>query len=100
MSATEGSMKSAATISAGTGVLLAALMGVASAAPKIRAYLSAAIADPGQPEADTKCDSYYIPATVIAFVGVKPGTEVANLRIWDGYKSRIFSKIAGPKGCV
>ena len=93
-------MKSVATISAGTGVLLAALMGVASAAPKIPPYLSAAIADPGRPEADTKRDAYYNPAPVIAFAGVKPGAKVADFLIWDGYYSRIFSKIVGPKGFV
>jgi len=38
-------MKLAVTVSAGTGVLLAAFAGLAHAAPKIPAYLSAAIAD-------------------------------------------------------
>jgi predicted methyltransferase len=64
------------------------------------AYLNKAIADDGRPAADIKRDVFYKPAEVIAFAGAKPGMKIADFMAGDGYYSRIFSRIVGPKGYV
>lgn len=64
------------------------------------AYVSAAVADPARPPADTKRDSDRKPAELIAFAGIKPGDKVADLLPGGGYFTRIFSKIVGPQGHV
>jgi predicted methyltransferase len=63
-------------------------------------YLDAAIADGERPATDTKRDPYFKPAQVLAFADVRPGMKVADFMPGDGYYSRIFSRIVGPKGYV
>jgi predicted methyltransferase len=75
-------------------------MSISSAAPKIPAYITAAVADPNRPEADTKRDADRKPADCIAFAGIKPGDKVADLIPGRGYFTRIFSKVVGDKGWV
>jgi predicted methyltransferase len=62
--------------------------------------LTAAIADPSRPPADTARDADRKPAQVIAFSGLKPGDKVADLIPISGYFTRIFAKVVGPKGHV
>src|ERR1700743_762670 len=60
--------------------------------------ITAAVADKGRPEADTKRDADRKPAEVVAFAGVKPGMVVEELFPGGGYYTRILSKVVGPKG--
>lgn len=85
-----------------SGALLAACLvaGPASAAAKIPAAVSAAVADKGRPETDTARDADRKPAEVVAFAGIKKGDHVAELFPGAGYFTRIFSKVVGNKGVV
>lgn len=87
-----------------TKLLLAAAVAVgisavaAYAAPA--AYITAAVADKGRPEADTKRDADRKPAEMMEFAGVKPGQTVVDFLPGGGYFTRIFSKAVGAKGVV
>jgi len=72
----------------------------ARAAQDIPSDLSAAVADPGRPDADKQRDADRKPAAVIAFAGLKQGDKVADLLPGGGYFTRIFSKAVGSKGHV
>ncbi|MEI9889400.1 MAG: methyltransferase, partial [Caulobacteraceae bacterium] len=67
-------------------------------AQTIPAAISAAVADKGRPEADTKRDADRKPAEIVAFAGVQPGMTVEELFPGGGYYTRILSKVVGPKG--
>jgi len=83
----------------GAAVLVLSLTtGAACAAPS--AAVTAAVADKGRPEADTKRDADRKPAEMLEFAGVKPGQTVVELIPGGGYFTRIFSKAVGPKGVV
>lgn len=71
-----------------------------SAAPKIPAYITAAVANPDRPEADVKRDAERKPADCVAFAGIKPGDKVADFIPGRGYFTKIFSKVVGDKGWV
>lgn len=75
-------------------------LGVSAAAPKIPAYITAALADPARTDADRKADEYRKPADCVAFAGIKPGDKVVDLIPGRGYFTRIFSKVVGAKGWV
>jgi predicted methyltransferase len=77
---------------------LALSSGMASAAPS--AAITAAVADKGRPEADTKRDADRKPAEMLDFAGVKAGDRVADFIPGGGYFTRIFAKAVGPKGKV
>jgi len=62
--------------------------------------ITAAVADPGRPDADKARDAARKPAQVVAFAGVKPGMVVAELGSGGGYYTRILAKAVGPKGTV
>lgn len=64
------------------------------------AYITAAVADKGRPEADTKRDADRKPAETLEFAGVKPGMTVVELIPGGGYYTRILSKAVGAKGTV
>ncbi len=81
-------------------VLMMMAPGALAAAPKVPAYIAAAIADPDRPATDTKHDADRKPAETVAFTGMKPGEKVADLVPGAGYFTRIFSKVVGPKGYV
>jgi predicted methyltransferase len=87
-------------IAMGAVAALCLCVGASSAAPKIPAYITAAVADPNRPEADTKRDADRKPADSIAFAGIKPGDKVADLIPGRGYFTRLFAKVVGPKGWV
>jgi predicted methyltransferase len=80
------------------GVLAAGLCALPAFAQKPTPAITAAVADKGRPEADTKRDADRKPADVVAFAGVKPGMTVAELFPGGGYYTRILSKTVGPKG--
>ena len=77
---------------------IALTTGMAQAAPS--AAITAAVADKGRPEADSKRDADRKPAQMMEFAGVKPGSKVADFSPGGGYFTRIFSKTVGPKGKV
>ena len=70
------------------------------AGPAVPAYITAAVADTGRPEADTAQDADRKPAEVLTFVSVKPGDTVVDLMPGSGYYTRLFSRIVGPRGKV
>jgi predicted methyltransferase len=88
------------------GAALAALVAgtttvfAAAPAPKIPAYITAAVADPSRPDADRKRDADRKPAESIAFAGMKPGQRVVDMIPGKGYFTKIFSKVVGPTGWV
>jgi predicted methyltransferase len=82
--------------------LLAAftLTAPAAYAAKIPAAIAAAIADPNRPDTDRQRDANRRPAETLAFTGVKPGDQVAELLPGAGYFTRIFSKVVGSSGHI
>ncbi|HXA39560.1 MAG TPA: methyltransferase [Phenylobacterium sp.] len=89
-------MKSKLLLAAAVAVGISAA--AAYAAPA--AYITAAVADKGRPEADTKRDADRKPAEMLEFAGVKPGQTVVDLLPGGGYFTRVFAKAVGPKGVV
>jgi predicted methyltransferase len=82
-------------------ILTASLMpAVAGAAGTVPAYITAAVADPGRPDADKARDADRKPAESLAFAGVKQGEQVVDFLPGGGYFTRILSKAVGPKGHV
>jgi predicted methyltransferase len=71
----------------------------ANAAP-IPANIAAAVADSGRPDADKQRDANRKPAETLAFAGVKPGAQIAELIPGGGYFTRLFSKAVGGSGHV
>jgi len=82
-------------------VLTALTLGTtfASAAP-IPENIAAAVADPNRPDADKTRDANRKPAQTLAFTGVKPGAQIAELLPGGGYFTRLFSKAVGASGHV
>ncbi len=82
--------------------LMAALMLAATgaSAAAIPANIAAAVADASRPDADKQRDANRKPAQTLAFTGVKPGAQVAELLPGGGYFTRIFSKAVGSSGHV
>ena len=80
----------------GTALLLQA-PAIWAAAPSA---IAAAVASPDRPAADTARDALRKPDVVLAFSTIKPGDRVADIMPGQGYFTRLFSKIVGPKGRV
>lgn len=79
-------------------VSLAPAVRPAQAAMRSSKAIAAAVADPARPAADRDRDALRKPAACMAFAGVHPGMTVAELFPGEGYFTRIFSRIVGPKG--
>jgi predicted methyltransferase len=71
-----------------------------NAAAPIPANIAAAVADSNRPAADKDRDAGRKPAETLAFTGVKPGAQVAELLPGGGYFTRLFSKAVGDSGHV
>jgi predicted methyltransferase len=69
-----------------------------ASAGQIPSYVTAAISDSERPAADKGRDEVRKPADMIAFAGMKPGQAVLEILPGNGYFTRIFSKVLGPKG--
>ena len=80
------------------GALCASALAVS--AQTITPAITAAVANPDRPEADTKRDASRHPAELIAFAGVKPGQTVVEFSPGGGYFTRILAKTVGPQGHV
>lgn len=63
-------------------------------------FLMGAVTDPIRPTADRERDAERKPAELLAFAGLTPGMEVADMIPGGGYFTRIFSKAVGPSGKV
>jgi len=90
-------MKIANSLALATSFLLSV---PAYAAPPAPPYITAAVANPDRPSADTARDAQRHPADLIAFAGLKPGDQVIDFIPGGGYFTRIFANIVGPKGRV
>ena len=62
--------------------------------------IAEAIADTNRPDTDKQRDANRKPAETLAFAGVKPGDQVAELLPGAGYFTRLFSKVVGSTGHV
>ena len=84
------------------GALIAGLaLGAAAyaAGPAVRPYLAKALADPARGDM-AAVDAKRHTAELIAFSGAKPGDKVVDLIPGSGLFTRVFAKVAGPKGHV
>ena len=82
------------------GLAAAAGSAGAIAAPALSPAITAALASPDRPAADTARDGDRKPGEVIAFSGLKAGWVVADYIPGTGYYDRVFSGVVGPKGHV
>ena len=57
-------------------------------------------ATPARPAEDTARDADRKPADMVAFAGIKPGSQVADMIPGGGYFTRVFSIAVGPTGHV
>ena len=69
-------------------------------AAQIPSYITDAINAPARPAADRDSDASRQPAQVMAFFGVKPGMQVADLWAGGGYTTELLARIVGPTGKV
>jgi predicted methyltransferase len=80
------------------------IVAVTSMAPPARGKapdaIAAAVADLNRPDTDKQRDANRKPVETLAFAGVKPGDQVAELLPGGGYFTRLFSKVVGPSGHV
>jgi predicted methyltransferase len=84
----------------GAALLSACAMASPVRAAKIPEPIAAAVADANRPDADKQRDGNRKPAETLAFTGVKPGDQVAELLPGAGYYTRLFSKVVGAQGHV
>lgn len=89
---------STTTIAAGLAVALSLSAAAVAQAPP--AYVVAALADAGRPQADKDNDALRKPAEMVALAEIKPGSKVGELLPGGGYFTRIFSRVVGPPGKV
>ena len=85
------------------GAILAAtlsLTAISASGASIPGNIAAAVADANRPDADKTRDANRKPAETLAFTGVKPGAQVAELLPGGGYFTRLFSKAVGSSGHV
>ena len=71
-----------------------------ASAASIPDNIAAAVADSSRPDADKQRDANRKPAETLAFTGVKPGAQIAELLPGGGYFTRLFSKAVGGSGHV
>jgi len=62
--------------------------------------IGAILSDSSRPQEDRDRDSGRAPAEVIAFFGIGPGDDVADLLAGGGYWTRILVPLVGPEGRV
>lgn len=63
-------------------------------------YITAAVNSPDRPAADKERDASRKPAQMMAFFGIKPGMQVADLWAAGGYTTELLARIVGPTGKV
>jgi predicted methyltransferase len=80
--------------------ILTAACSVAGRAATPSPEIAAAIADPARPASDTERDANRKPAETLAVAGVRPGEIVADYAAGQGYFTRLFADVVGPRGRV
>jgi predicted methyltransferase len=90
-------MRNLGLLACATGLSLSVGTSTAIAAPQTP--LARAIADPGR-AAYRSVDARRHPAELIALADLRPGQRILDLIPGDGYWTRIFSKVVGPRGRV
>jgi predicted methyltransferase len=85
---------------AGWAFALALGLSAAPGLAQVPANLTAALADPARPAADTARDAARHPAELLALADIKPGGKVADFIIGGGYFTRILSAAVRPTGTV
>ena len=63
-------------------------------------YITAAVANPMRPAADTERDANRKPVETLSFAGVKPGDQVVEFGPGKGYYTRLLSVVVGANGKV
>ncbi len=81
-------------------LVVAMAVGMAKSSDAQSSAITAAVADPGRPAADTARDAVRKPAEMLAFAGLKSGDTVLEVLPGGGYFTRLISKAVGPKGHV
>ena len=85
------------TLTCATLLALAAIPAAHAATPP---YILTATQSSDRPAADAQRDTTRHPADLIAFAGLKPGDQVADIMPGGGYFTRLFANVVGPKGHV
>jgi len=80
--------------------LLSLLLSPALQAAEVPAHIAAAVAAPERSDKDRERDARDKPAELLAFAGVKPGMQVADVFGGGGYWSEILVRAVGPTGSV
>lgn len=93
-------MKRNGILAAALTAALAATAAYGAHKPAAPAYVTAALADSGRPTAERDLDAARLPADMIAFAGIKPGSRVMDVMPGGGYFTHIFAKVVGDKGYV
>ncbi|HEY1605782.1 MAG TPA: methyltransferase [Allosphingosinicella sp.] len=96
-------MKVKTALKAGFAACLAVAIvaGPAAGAPDSRSTpIARAIADSGRPAADRARDANRKPAAMLAFAGLRAGDAVADYAAGNGYFTRLFAGVVGPRGHV
>jgi predicted methyltransferase len=65
-----------------------------------RELAGAAVANPARSAASRAMDESRKPAEVLAFLGLQPGMDAADLLTGSGYWAQIMAKVVGPEGSV
>lgn len=86
-------------------ILSTALIGAAfclalPAAAQTAPDFSAAVSNPDRSREDVKLDASRKPAEVLAFLGLKPGDDAADIMAGAGYYTEILAHAVGPDGTV
>lgn len=78
------------------------LAGCATPGPRAEspAFYAASVANPARTEELRKLDESRRPAEVLAFLGLKPGLDAADLLTGTGYWAQLMASVVGPRGSV
>lgn len=88
------------SLAAAALALTLSIAGVSIAQTAPPAFIAAAVANPGRPEADTVRDALRKPTEMLVFAGVRPGEKIGEILPGGGYFTRLFSAATGPGGHV
>lgn len=83
-----------------SALIAASLLQVAPLAARPPAYLTKAVAASSRPAGAVAQDVGRKPAEVLAFLGLKPGMEAADIMTGSGYWAEIMAGAVAPKGKV
>jgi predicted methyltransferase len=67
---------------------------------RIPAYIKAAVNSPDRPADDKALDQGRKPEQMLAFFGIKPGMQVADIWAGGGWTTELLSLVVGPNGKV